>query len=251
MHLHHLCSFKNKNDLQSNEIVERWNVLFCRSWNNYTMCHILTLFAVLSDMRTNILALTQPVFHHCSLRAVTYIFSIDSIKYAYGSNSQIWRRLKTAFPTKMPMLYVFGNTTIEECLWRLVLVARHKLHVRPCLHKAVCLCTAHITQEGAQGSKCSHGSTLSSMMPSICLDAAVRLMKWLSEGQALEVEVSQEPAPAASLLLLQLLLWGPGLFKCVAQFSALHLCYWLLYFSILWLTTSYCCSAPAAVGVRG
>lgn len=74
----------------------------------------------------------------------------------------------------------------------------------PCLHVGVCLCTAHtpkwLKEKGGKNKKCSHGSAVSSMMPSICLVAPVKLMRWVSEGGLVEAEVSQEPVLPDRLL---------------------------------------------------
>lgn len=62
---------------------------------------------------------------------------------------------------------------------------------------------------GGGGGECSHGSAASSMMPSICLVAPVKLMRWVSEGGLVEAEVSQKPALPARLLCCETVAQGP------------------------------------------
>lgn len=70
--------------------------------------------------------------------------------------------------------------------------------------ECVCVQPIHRNDKNKRGGrtikKCSHGRAVSSMVPSICLVAAVKLMRWVSEGSLVEAEVSQEPELPARLL---------------------------------------------------
>lgn len=86
------------------------------------------------------------------------------------------------------------------------------------LSRCQCLCgrvfvqssyTTLTKERGGGGGERSHGSAASSMMPSICLVAPVKLMRWVSEGGPVEAEVSQKPALPARLLCCETVAQGP------------------------------------------